>query len=420
MRNENDDLAGDYLEQRLREGARDASEPPVGVEERRPGVEADPHDLSNEYAARRIVHLTMASARGGLMRVMETLARVQARDHAVLVLSPLEPGRCSEDHRLGWRRFKISGNAALAGHWRLLAALRQFRPDVVFLHAGSPGELALAAALVASRAPAVVVEHATEHYPLGSGVRDVAFSRLKRRAARWLAVSYASARALESRWRLPPGTVGVIHNGVGMPPEGTPSADERALAAGGEIVVGIGRPEPRKGFDTFANVARALSPSLPSVRWVWVGGAPNSAVPPVKVLPWSTSVGWILRRATLLLIPSRAEGLPLVLLEAWACGAAVVASAVGGLPEVVEDGRDAVLVAAEDQGGWIEGVRALLADASARQRLAQRGRQKWSHGFTEDAMAARYAAVMESVIAERTTSPRKFFRTQPRGGWGAS
>ena len=212
----------------------------------------------------------------------------------------------------------------------------------------------------------------------------------------------------------------MIHNGVGMPPEEMPSADERALAAGGEIVLGIGRPQPRKGFDTFMTVARALSPSLPSVRWVWIGGEQSSAMPPVTVLPWSTSVGWIVRRAALLLIPSRAEGLPLVLLEAWACGTAVVASAVGGLPEVVEDGRDAVLVAPEDQGGWIENVRALLADAPSRQRLAQRGRQKWSHDFTEEAMAARYAAVMESVIAEYAISSREWPYTQPRGRRGAS
>ncbi len=362
----------------------------------------------------------MASVRGGLVRVVETLARAQARDHTVLVLSPLEPGRSSEAQRLEWSRLVISGNADIAGHWRLLAALRHFRPDVVFLHAGSPGELALAAALVAGRAPAVVVEHLAEHYPLASGARDAAFARLKRRAARWLAVSHASARALESRWRLPAGTVGAIHNGVGIPREGIPSVDERALAAGGEIVLGIGRPEPRKGFDTFMTVARALSPSLPAVRWVWIGGEPSSAAPPVTVLPWSDSVGWILRRAALLLIPSRAEGLPLVLLEAWACGAAVVASAVGGLSEVVEDGRDGVLVAAEDQGGWIENVRALLADAPARERLAQGGQQKWRDDFTEDAMAARYAAVMESVIAERAASSYDLPRTRPRGRGGAS
>ena len=354
------------------------------------------------------------------MRVVETLAGAQGRDHTVLVLSPLEPGRCSEAQRVEWRRLEISGNADLAGHWRLLAALRDFRPDVVFLHAGSPGELALAAAFVGTRAPAIVVEHATEHYPLASAARDAVFARLKRRAARWLAVTHASARALESRWRLPAGTVGVIRNGTGLPPEGMPSAQERALAEGGRMVLGIGRPQVSKGFDTFAVIARALSPSLPSARWVWIGGEPSSAVPPVTVLPWSDSVGWFLRRATLLLIPSRAEGLPLVLLEAWACGAAVVASAVGGLPEVVEDGRDAVLVAAEDQGGWIENVRALLADASARQRLAQRGRQKWSHDFTGDAMAARYAAVMESVIAERAASSHDLAHARPRGRGGAS
>lgn len=336
------------------------------------------------------------------MRVVETLAAIQGRDHRVAVMAPLEPRAAAGGGAAAWVPLAITGNADLPGHRRLLARLRAFGPDVVFLHAGSPGELALAAALVARRTPAVVVEHLTEHYPLASGTRDAIFARLKGRADRWLAVSSASARALEARWRLPAGRIRVVYNGVGSPPDGPPSAADAAPFAGGNVVLGIGRPDARKGFDTFSAVALAVSPERPEARWVWVGGDERRSVGPVSLLPWSDALGWMMRRAALLLIPSRAEGLPLVLLEGWACGVAVVASAVGGIPEVVDDGKDVVLLDPRDVPAWVASVRSLLAHPDARGKLAEGGRAKWSREFTGEAMATRYAEIVAAVIDGRS------------------
>ncbi|MBZ5587290.1 MAG: glycosyltransferase family 4 protein [Acidobacteriia bacterium] len=350
--------------------------------------------------SRRIVHLAMAPLRGGLLRVVETLAAVQGRDHQVAVMTPIQTRTLAGGGPAAWVCLAITGNTDLTGHRRLLARLREFGPDVVFLHAGSPGELAFATALVARKVPAVVVEHATELYPLASRARDAIFARLKGRAARWLAVSATSARALEARWRLPAGRVGVIHNGVASPPDEPPSTADAALFAGGDVVLGIGRPDARKGFDTFSAVAGALAPSRHGVRWVWVGGEERRTIGAVELLPWTDALGWMMRRAALLLVPSRAEGLPLVLLEAWACGVAVVASAVGGVPEVVENGDDAVLRDPDDVAAWVASVRGLLVDPPARSSLAQRGQATWRREFTADAMAARYATVIAAVVGE--------------------
>ncbi len=418
MRHEEHDLVAVHAQQRVGEGARETAEPPVGVEERSSRIEPDPHRRHEEGMTPRIVHLAMATTRGGLMRVVETLAAVQGRNHRIAVMAPIEPHPTASGSPAVWAPLAITGNADIAGHRRLLAMLRDFEPNVVFLHAGSPGELALAAALVARRAAAVVVEHATEHYPLVSWVRDAVFARLKGRADRWLAVSAVSARSLEARWRLPAGRIGVIHNGVEAPPDGPPSAAEGALFAGGDVVLAAGRPDTGKGLDTFSAVAEALAPARPDVRWVWVGGDEQRTVGPVVRLPWSDALGWMMRRAALLLIPSRAEGLPLVLLEGWACGVAVAVSAVGGVPEVVSDGADAVLRDPNDLPAWVASVRTLLADPRARASLAQSGQAKWNRKFTADAMAARYAAIVAAVIGEGPRSPAGRYRRVLGSGGG--
>ena len=73
---------------------------------------------------------------------------------------------------------------------------------------------------------------------------------------------------------------------------------------------------------------------------------------------------------TIFVMPSRSEGLPMALLEAMAYGMAVVATRVGGIPEVVDDGVDGLLVPTEDPAAIATALRGLAADPSLRERLA--------------------------------------------------
>jgi glycosyltransferase involved in cell wall biosynthesis len=355
----------------------------------------------------------MARVRGGLMRVVETVAAMQGRAHTVLVLSPLQPELPVPVAGVAWAALAIRGNLDIGGHRRMVGALDAFKPDAVIIHAGSPGELAVAAALMARRAPTVIVEHLVDYYPLRSQWTDAVLPRLKRLADRWVAVSEASARALETMWRLPVGTVGVLRNGVGAPPVRPPSEDVAAVFSGADVVLGIGEASTRKGLDTFTHLGGALAPSHPEARFVWVGGERLEERGAVTLLPWSESVGWMMRRARMLVVPSRAEGLPLVVLEAWASRLAVVASAVGGVPEVVQDGVSGLLVPPEDRAAWTATVGRLLGDAAACERLAAGGYQTWKASFTAEAMVGRYYNVVEDVVRGRTLSGQ---RPAPRGG----
>src|SRR5436853_484770 len=72
-------------------------------------------------------------------------------------------------------------------------------------------------------------------------------------------------------------------------------------------------------------------------------------------------------------LTSRSEGLPLVVLEAWAAGVPVVASAVGGLPKVIDPGRTGLLFPSGNEAALAEALVGLLTDAQARGRLSDQG-----------------------------------------------
>lgn len=347
--------------------------------------------------AQRVAHVAVAGVRGGLMRVVESLSLAQARECEIRVLSPLEPRWVDRPAAAGWRPLAVRGNLDLGGHRALLRELRAFAPDVVVLHAGSPGELALAAALSARARATVVVEHLAEHFPLSRPLRDHVLARLKRRATLWLSVSGRGARHLEQRWRLPDGAIGTIHNGVDEPPPGPDGGGDLGLPAG-EVVLGMGRPDARKGFDVFVETARRAGESRPGTAWVWVGATERRREGSVLCLPWVDDVAPLLRRSSLLLVPSRAEGLPLVLLEAWACGVAVAASAVGGIPEVLEDGVSGLLLPAGEPGAWASAVGPLLDDRARRAALARGGRERWQAEYSLAAMVGRYRRACDRAV----------------------
>jgi glycosyltransferase involved in cell wall biosynthesis len=101
----------------------------------------------------------------------------------------------------------------------------------------------------------------------------------------------------------------------------------------------------------------------------------------------------------LAVLPSFTEGLPNVVLEAYAAGVPVVATAVGGTPEAVDDGVDGHLVPPGDPSALAERILEMLALDEGRKVMGRRGRERIQAQFTFQAQAARYQA----LFAELTT-----------------
>ena len=332
---------------------------------------------------------------------METLAGLQGAKGAILVVSgpELRPRTLAKTPR--WEEVEIRGNSDVRATRGVLRLLRSFNPDAVVLHACAPGELVVLGALSSLRRATVLLEHAPEYQPLGNRLRNQIYASLARRLDRWAAVSTAGARALESRWRLPAATIRTVHLGVGEPAAGL-SDEEAEMAVGeGPLLLALGAPKEIKGISLFREVAERVERSGVQARWLWIGGSEKETVGPVQILPWSSHVGGWLRAADLLLIPSRAEGLPLVLLEAFACGTPVAASRVGGIPEALDHSVQGVLLPPEDADAWSGALGELLGNEERRRQMGSAARRRWEERFTAEAMAERIEALLREAIESR-------------------
>ncbi|MBA3866217.1 MAG: glycosyltransferase family 4 protein, partial [Solirubrobacterales bacterium] len=191
-----------------------------------------------------------------------------------------------------------------------------------------------------------------------------------------LAVSEASAAALRDAYGLD--SVEVVPN----PAPRVPRFERLGPAGGEELAVAYlgGFANLAKGGDVIlaaVEIALARTPGL-RVTLAGPGELPAAGSALLDAEPSVTWVGWLgseekdklLRVTPIFALPSRSEGLPMALLEAMAYGMAVLATDVGGIPEVVDSGVEGLLVAPEDPAALAEGLCALAGDAELRGRLA--------------------------------------------------
>ncbi|MBN1420380.1 MAG: glycosyltransferase [Planctomycetes bacterium] len=183
----------------------------------------------------------------------------------------------------------------------------------------------------------------------------------------------------------------------------------------GPIVGAVGRLVPVKGYDVliraFAEVARRHPRALLAI----VGdgeerGALEALVSRlglserVHLAGFQSPTGPWIERFDVFALPSRSEGLPVALLEACALGRPAVASAAGGIPEVIRDGQNGLLVPAEDPGRLAAGILSLLEDPARARTLGEAARATLEGRFSARAMAKAYLRLYEELLAG-TTSP---------------
>jgi glycosyltransferase involved in cell wall biosynthesis len=302
----------------------------------------------------------------------------------------------------GLAKRRVSGRYGRA----LRRLIQEHRPAVVHAHLYASA----AAAVLATRGlsvPIVLTEH-TEAPWRGRTARAV--SRLVyRRVDHVIAVSSAIRNALVGAYGVPPGRVDVL-----LPATTTPTAVARCgTGAPGGVVGVVGRLVPEKGVDVFLGAAALVTSVVPSARFVVIGDGPLRAALEERVDSLGlrgavTFTGFrpdapqLIAGLDVLVVPSRSDGSPLVVCEAMAAGIPVVASRVGGLPDLVAHGDSGLLVRPEDVEDLARTLVSLLMDPAGAQALGLRGRQLAegrSHARLVDRMTEVYAAVVQPAPA---------------------
>jgi len=299
---------------------------------------------------------------------------------------------------------------------RLLGAVvrlaRRFGADVLHSHLPAANVNARLAALLLRR-PHVATLH-TMPGPTSedSRVRQLADGRTARLSSRIVAPTSEIAAAYGARHGLPPEAFEVIFSApAARPPDpAAVPAVRAALLDGheGPLVVCVARLKPEKALDALVRAAAALRPRHPGLRVAIAGDGPEAsglralrdelgAGGTVELLGAREDVGAVLAAADAFCLPSRYEGLPLSLLEAMQAGLPCVATTVGGIPDVVEDERDGLLVPPSDDAALIAALDRVLGDPALRARLGAAAAEHVERTCAPAAVAARYADLYERV-----------------------
>jgi glycosyltransferase involved in cell wall biosynthesis len=201
--------------------------------------------------------------------------------------------------------------------------------------------------------------------------------------------------------RVPQRKVAVIANGIDFSPFLGIEDASSGREFGSDLTIGIvGRLARQKGHPFFFAAARGILEKFPGAKFVVVGEGPDrkqlealaqelGIAGSVYFAGYRDDMPRVYAGLDLMVMPSLDEGLPMTLLEAMAARCAVVASAVGAVPELIEHGQTGLLVEPGNTGDLEQAMLLLLNDACLRNWIAQNARQSVSR-FSSERMARSY------------------------------
>jgi sugar transferase (PEP-CTERM/EpsH1 system associated) len=309
----------------------------------------------------------------------------------------------------------------LASHLRLFKLLRRLRPAI--LHTYNLGTIEYqAVALLAGVPVRIHAEHGRDASdPQGLNRKHNLLRRLLAQVIdRYVPVSHDLARWLDTVVGLPARKVDTIINGVDTERFKVGAAIDPAAAAwraDGAFVIGaVGRLQDVKNhaglIDAFARL-RARVPDQ-KLRLVLVGDGPlrarleaqaaaSGAGADIVFAGAHANVAAVLGGFSLFALPSIAEGTPVTLLEAMASELPVVASDVGGIPEVVDHGVNGTLVAAGDPEALAQALAAYVRDPQRAAAHGRAARARIEQHYSMAAMLAAYLGLYDRLCKSKTT-----------------
>jgi glycosyltransferase involved in cell wall biosynthesis len=294
------------------------------------------------------------------------------------------------------------------GLMEIVETILAFKPELVHLHSSKAGLLGRMACLITST-PCVFTAH-------GWAFSDGAATsrRILALATEWLAglipshtIAVSDYDAMLAR-RFGVGTsrqqMTTIHNGI-------PDQPERANPAytGVPIISMVARFSPPKDQEALLRaLARVVSPfelwfvgDGPGKKAVYETARSLGMLDRTKFLGDCDGVPKILSQTHIFALLTRHEGLPISILEAMRAGLPILASNVGGVPEVITHGENGLLVDRDDESSLIENINLLLRDSSLRARMGAIARKRFECGFLVEDMVQKTFSVYESVIRPR-------------------
>jgi glycosyltransferase involved in cell wall biosynthesis len=284
------------------------------------------------------------------------------------------------------------GAKQIDGIWRFARAVRRINPDIVHIHSG--GRSARLAAKAGSKRRVIV------HFHSVAEESGRATGRKSTGADLVIANSGATAKTVTG------GKVIVIHPGVKAIARRSPKRADpsRPIAIGT-----VARLVPVKGLDVLIGAMLLLKDRSRSVTLEVIGAGPErerleratagaGLADIVRFIGWRDDVRALMVHWDIYVQPSLSEGFGIAAVEAMAQGLPVVATRVGGLPEVVMDTETGILVAPRDSQALANAIDTLIADPALRLRMGNAGRDRATGHFSLEREADTMQRVYDRLL----------------------
>ncbi|HSU43634.1 MAG TPA: glycosyltransferase [Casimicrobiaceae bacterium] len=372
----------------------------------------------DEHAPLRVLAITGNAIVGGMESAVLRLAqRLPAKDVRLTALCPFESPFTAALRECGVPVHVAPIGDRLRWHAIQFAVALVREHDVGVVHAHMPAAHAVAAlAGRITRTPVLATIHA-----MHLSMQDLEAHRVARTH---LCVVSGAARVHAQSVGVAPSRLTLIRNGVDSE-RFVPRPGIAAAGADAPPLVGyVGRLSPEKNPALFLHSAALVHARLPDVRFVVIGDGPLRAG--LESLAARLRIGHVVTFAgecadmparyaalDLMLLTSWHEGTPLAVLEAMSCALPIVATDVGGVPELVVCGTTGWLVPAGDAVAMAERAIGLLQDRDTMRRFGRAARDRASTAFTIDDQVRRTAALLRWLGREGMRS-RGAALLQPR------
>jgi glycosyltransferase involved in cell wall biosynthesis len=375
-----------------------------------------------------IVHLTASTFHGGPERQMLGLAQAMPEEDRTVFLSFREGGRSraflSVVRHAGFEAVALEHDTPrfFSAINEITTHLEHFEADVLLCH-GYKANLLGRPAARRRRIPAIAVSRGWT----GENFRVRWYERIDRFHLRWMDRIVCVSEAQATRVRktgVQPDLVRVIPNAVDPDRFLDPDENYRKKLARffrtprTHIVGAAGRLSPEKGFDLFVEAAERVLRTEKDVGFVLFGDGPCRAALAERIHELGLTGSFVLAGfrpdldkflpfLDLTVLPSHTEGMPNVVLESFAAAVPVVATAVGGTPEVVEDGVSGYLVPPGDVDMLAERIGDALSSEDDLSDMGLHGRQCVVERFGFVTQAERYLDLFDELLGTPQTVPQE-------------
>lgn len=297
--------------------------------------------------------------------------------------------------RLNKHRKNISPKDILL-FFKLLYYRFKYKPDIVHLHSSKMGILGR---LAFNKKKVIITLHGFDSVRKQYPQFLVVEQKLKNRAAKIVAVSKYDAEIMRAEGISD--NVTYIYNGV---PDVSLSKEKleddiysqfsKIRENYNKIAICVARISPQKKFDLFCDIAKAL----PKYAFVWVGNKDEMENLPQNVfcLGEVPKAYLTIKEADLFLLPSNYEGLPMSILEAMSLSKPIVASSVGGITEVINQGAGFALD--NDLNIFVDKIDLLFSDDALYKQIAQQSREIYLKNHTLEHMCKQYFDLYKTVV----------------------